>query len=112
MVSILTTGSFELVDALDFTVSLTCFYIILYVPVMKVNSLSRLAQGTPDGDSNVAIDSQNSALKSSALQVSEIFTFIAMCTWFLSRCASFIFFRHFSTGLLYNSPAFYCLLGA
>ncbi|KAG0608013.1 hypothetical protein M758_8G071400 [Ceratodon purpureus] len=33
-----------------------------------VNSLSRLAQGTPDGDPNVAIASQNIALKSSALQ--------------------------------------------
>jgi guanine nucleotide-exchange factor len=33
-----------------------------------VNSLSRLAQGTPNGDPNVAIVSQTIALKSSALQ--------------------------------------------
>lgn len=39
--------------------------------VVKVNSLSRLAQGTPDGELNAAVVAQNAALKSSALQVSQ-----------------------------------------
>ena len=52
---------------------MTCFLMCVICNCVKVNSLSRLAQGSPNGDSYAANASQIVALKSSALQVSHTF---------------------------------------
>jgi hypothetical protein len=97
--------NFVLFDAFDYTLSTTCFSFMSFVHVMKVNSLSRLAQGTPNGDPNVAIVSQTIALKSSALQVSETFTCISPAISLLRMC-HFHILRNFSISFLHNSSGF------
>lgn len=54
-------------------------FLIFSTPV-KVNSLSRLAQGSPNGDPYAANASQSIALKSSALQVSHTYVEV-MCRY-------------------------------
>jgi hypothetical protein len=55
-------------------VFMTWFLIYVIYDFVKVNSLSRLAQGSPNEDPYAANASQSIALKSSAIQVSHTFT--------------------------------------
>lgn len=70
---------------------------------MKVNSLSRLAQGSPNGDPYAANASQNIALKSSALQVSH--TRVEVMCWnvFFFQFIPHIMWHYTYTGIFIST---------